>query len=280
MKRMICLFVVALMMVFPVAALNEETSISGAQINYDDVLCLIDEGDYLGVAEMLIEGSFSETLYIQFMGEYADVINAVLLDAMIVYGETDNVQSIATLRLNGYIGDDLFVAYWQAMNSDIPSAEMLASTDLEIDSYLLYELCEAYYRNDYAIRGFMDLRADGMLNDAMHMALIEKLGFDYTNERYLDENGIAPMRILSLEEREVYEKILDCIDRGDCMSIAQMLLSGEATAGVYTYLMRVEADIMEFVIADGLGHSRTVLYSLKWNEKCMNMSLHFWISET
>lgn len=255
-KKLTCLMAILLSLIFTTVALGESAGdaqeLPDEQTVYENIHRLIDEGDCTGVTALLLDGSVSDALYQRLMEEQVQIIDSVVLDAMIEYGSTGNTYAVAALRLGGYVPDDSMTAYWEVMGADIPE-ETVGETESDVDAYLLHELTEAYYRSDYAVRAFMDLRTAGLMNDAMHEALTEALGFDYTDEQYLDEHGIAPLRVLTFEEKAMYDAALMYIDEGDCRSIVQQMIFGEISEPVYSCLMALDADMMDFIIAQALS---------------------------
>lgn len=220
--------------------------------NYEKIQEYIDQGNCTGFAEILINGEVSQTLYEVLVQEDGDVLEQIMLDALEVFNKKGQWDHIAELRLNGYITDELFVEHWENIGAYLPDKKAFTKENPEVDNYLIHELNLAYQRDEYSIRFFEQMRESGMLNDKMHYALIESLGFDYSDSDYMEEHNIAPERVLSIDERTVYEEILELIDQGDCQKIATLMIQGNVSDLVYEVLWKEEAEILDFVIAQAM----------------------------
>lgn len=224
-------------------SVDDDTSAFSQVQNY------IDEGDCLGVAEVLLTGEFSETLYASLMAEDAKVMEAIMEDAMLWYAEQGELEKLVALRINGYVSDACFLRYWERMGCEKPEE---TEAPVGVDAYLIHELHLAYLRNENAITDLREMRTTGVLNGEMHTALVETLGFDYTDDSYLDKNGIAPLRSLTDAEMAAYEKVLELIDQGEGQQVFQMFRYGEVNQAVYDALVAEDGEIIDYIVAEGL----------------------------
>lgn len=220
--------------------------------NYQEIQEYIDQGNCIGFAEKLIKGEVSQRLYEFLAQEEGNVLEEIMLDAMEQFNQKGQWDHIATLRLNGYITDERFVEYWKNVGAYLPEKEAFTDENPEVDNYLIHELNLAYQYDEYSVRVFQKMHESGILNDKMHAALVESLGFDYSDISYMEEHNVAPTRVLSIEERAVYEEILKLIDQGDCQKIATLMIQGNVSDLVYEVLWKEEAEILDFVIAQAM----------------------------
>ena len=122
-----------------------------------------------------------------------------------------------------------------------------------VDGLLVHELALACDRSEYTIRSLRQMREEGLLEDAHHQALVNKLGFDYMDDDSLEEQEIGQLHQLSAEEKAVYDAILLAADEGDCRSIAMKMVYGEVTELVFEKLREVDQDMMDPILAQAMG---------------------------
>lgn len=211
----------------------------------------VDQGDCSAFAEMLLNNQISDDLYALLLQENETVVETVTIDAMVQLGREGRTEALVQLRIKGYVPDEWLMLYWEVMGSEEPEESMRAEAG--VDTYLIHELKQAFCRDDYAVRSFIEMNEKGILTEEMHAALVQALGFDYTDIHYLEENGIAMLRELTPEERLVYDEILSCIDEGDCGGVTERMLNGAATETLYRTMMQEDADMMDFIIAQAMA---------------------------
>lgn len=209
----------------------------------------IDQGNCIGITEKLLNEEISSDLRSYLQQEDSELMDMLMLDAVLQYDKQGDIDQIAKLRQEGYLSDGLLESYWEVVGYDMP--EDTAKTK-GVDTYLLHGLVQAFEKNEYTIREIKELHTSGLIDDELHAALLDALGFDYMDEQYMEENDIAPIRVLSKEEKAMYETVLSCIDEGDCLSITERMLSGEVTQSVYQYLMKDDSEIIDFIVAQAM----------------------------
>lgn len=215
--------------------------------DYERLQRMIDEGDRDAFAERLLSGEISYETFHNLIVEDAQATGHILVDVLTKLSGENRLEDIVFLRQNGFVSDECFLDYWEVMGYTI--ADQLRT---DVDGYLLNELVQAFKRDSYALRALKQMRADAVTDDAMHAALIEALGFDYTDEEYVEENEIAPLRELTIEEKKAYDDVLSAIDQGEGMQIINAMLRGEISTRVYEQLMLDDAEVMDYIIAEGM----------------------------
>lgn len=215
----------------------------------DELNTLIDKGDEIGFAEKLLSGEINLQTFEHLQKNGTDIVDRILADALVNYGKSGNVEKIFKLRNNKFSSNQCMQYYWELIGSEIPT-DVLNEND--VDSYLLHEMFMAFKRDEYSICEFQELRENKLINDKMHKALIAKLGFDYTDNNYLDSNQIAPLRKFSIEERNTYYQIINLIDNGESIAICQKMLNGEISKELYLYLMNEDKESMDLLITHSL----------------------------
>ena len=223
------------------------------QEEYEKVVRIVEDGDYVAIAQMMLDGQISRNIIDRLKGEDPKLLDYMLIDALVEYSRQGYIENFARLRLAGYITDECLYDYWEVVGAVLPDQGELNNAHANVDVLLVHELAAAYQRDDYAIRSFIEMYEAGILDEPNHQALVEKLGFDYTNDRYLQENSIGVLRELTIDEKKVYDTILECIDQGDCRSIAMSMIYGEVTEITFAKLMENDSEMMNYVISQAMG---------------------------
>lgn len=234
----------------PMATISQEDNVLSQQEReeYEQLQARIDKGDCVGFARQLLEGGVSENLYAYLKQKDAALIDRVLVDAMVEFGRSGEQGPLVQLRKLGFVSDSNFQAYWKEMGTPVPE-----ETDSGVDGYLVHELHMAYLRDVYALRSIREMRTEAVLDDGLHEALKQKLGFDYMDEAALTANGVDTVYMLTKAEREAYDSMLEAIDQGDYVRAVSGMLRGEVTQPVYRKLMEEDAKIMDSIIAMGMA---------------------------
>lgn len=221
--------------------------------DYDRFVGVIEEGDSVAVAQMLLNGEVPQTVLDRLAQEDPRLLDYLLTDALTEYAMQGRVEELVRLRAAGYVTDACLYDYWEVLGARLPDEEMLANPAAGVDALLVHELVLAYHRDDYAIRIFREMRESGLVDDANHGALVAQLGFDYTNDQFLQENEIGGLRDLSAEEKAMYDRILALADEGDCYNIAMLMVQGEVSELVFGKLLEEDREMMDYIIAQAMG---------------------------
>lgn len=227
-----------------------ETLHRDEQEEYEKIVGAIEAGNSIAVAEMLINGEIARPVIVQLKEEDANLLDYVLTDALVEYTNQGKVEELVRLRLGGYVSDACLYNYWEVIGARLPDEEWDYT---DVDCLLIHELAQAYSRDEYSIRSFREMQANGLLDDAHHDALVEQLGFVYTDDQFLKESNISALWELSEEEKIVYDAILQFADEGDCRSVAMKMVCGEVTELVYTKLITEDKEMMDHIIAQAMG---------------------------
>lgn len=219
------------------------------QKQYEQLQQFIEDGNGYEFAMFLLERDVSPELYFEIMNEDPTAIEYAMVDAMVSLAKEGKIQEIVLLRRKGFISDDCFLNYWEVMGSVLPETDANG-----VDPYLVHELSQAYHRDNYAIRSFNAMRTAGILEDELHLELIKALGFDYSDSTYVEQNHLSPLQNLTEKEKASYEQIMEAIDQGDSLSIVEKMCLGSVSDSVYDKLRENDADIMNYVIAEGMAH--------------------------
>ena len=208
----------------------------------------IDDGDSVGFATVLLEEEDSTAAFSLLMQENQQLVQRVLLDAILHSEGNERLVMLVQLRTNGFLTDPCFLDYWEVTGAVLPNG-----THVAYDHFLIHELMLAYRRDSYALRAFVQMRESGAIDDTLHNALVKELGFDYMDQAYIEEHQLAPLLTLTDGEKAAYEAILVAIDEGDCMSVVETMLVGEVTPNVYGKLYSEDSELIDFVIAQAMG---------------------------
>lgn len=219
------------------------------QKQYEQLQQFIEDGKGYDFAMFLLESDVSSELFLEILNEDPAAIEYAMVDAMVSLAKEGRIQEIVLLRRNGFISDNCFLDYWEVMGSVLPETDAVG-----VDPYLVHELSQAYHRDNYAIRSFNAMRTAGILEDELHHELIKALGFDYSDSAYVEQNHLSPLQNLTEEEKVSYEQIMEAIDQGDSLSIVEKMCLGSVSHSVYGKLRENDADIMDYVIAEGMAH--------------------------
>jgi len=253
--KLLCVIALAVMMMVSCACAQISVSslTAAEQTKYEAVQQRIDEGACVDIAMMLVDGEISHTLFALLMQQDGELMEIILADALTEMSRRGDLEYIAALRQNGYVSDECMRAYWQMAGVEEPQEQFFRAEAIAVDDLLVHELTSAFERDPYALRSLNNMVTAGMIAEDMHTALIQAFGFDYTDIVYLDEHGIAPMRVLMPDEKEIYEQVMSAIDEGDSKAVTRMMLFGEISEQTYLLLMQQDADVMDFVIAQSLA---------------------------
>ena len=221
--------------------------------NYDRFVGVIEEGDSVAVAQMLLDGEVLQTVLDRLAQEDPGLLDYLLTDALTEYAMQGRVEEMVRLRVAGYVTDACLYDYWEVVGARLPDEEMLSNPTDGVDPLLVHELVLAYLRDDYTIRIFREMRESGLIHDANHGALVAQLGFDYTNDQFLQDNGIGSLRELSAGEKAIYDKILALADEGDCYNIAILMVQGEVSELVFEKLLEEDREMMDYIVAQAMG---------------------------
>lgn len=219
------------------------------QVQYEQLQQYIEDGKSYEFVLYLINDEVSEDIFAILRSEDKAAIEYIMVEGMVSLAKNNQVAELTMLRKEGFISNTCFENYWEVMGSILP-AENAAGED----PYLLHELHQAYLRDSYVIRAFNMMRTEGILDDMLHNELVSILGFDYTDRGYVEENNISPLQELTEEEKVSYEIIIEAIDQSDSLAIVEHLLLGQVSEQVYAQLMEDDAEIMNYVIAEGMAH--------------------------
>ena len=221
--------------------------------DYDRFVGVIEEGDSVAVAQMLLDGEVPQTVISRLAQEDPKLLDYLLTDALAEYAKQGKVEELVRLRHGGYLTDTCMYDYWEVVGARLPEDETLHNAAAGVDALLVHELVLAYHRDDYAIRTFREMRESGLLDDPTHAALVTQLGFDYTNDQFLQDNEIGGLRQLSPEEKATYDTILALADEGDCEGIAMLMIQGEVTELVFEKLLEEDREMVDYIIAQAMG---------------------------
>lgn len=219
------------------------------QMQYEQLLQFIENGEGYDFALFLLESDVSAELFFEMLNEDSDAIEYAMVDAMVSLAKKNQIHEITLLRKNGFISDACFLSYWEVMGSVLPEKDATGA-----DPYLIHELYQAYLRDSYVIRSFNTMRTAGVLDDALHTDLVDILGFDYTDTTYVEQHRLSPLQDLTEDEKASYEAILEAIDQGNSLSIVENMILGSVSESVYAKLMAEDAEIMNCVVAEGMAH--------------------------
>lgn len=234
----------------PTEAESEETVAPDTREDYDALTAAIEEGGGTAVAQLLLEGNISRAAMARLEAEEPGLLDFLLTDALVQYGQEDNVETFIRLRLRGYLSDGCVYDYWEVMGSRLPEENAEA---IGVDVLLVHELVLACDRSEYAIRSLRQLREEGLLGDGIHEALVAKLGYDYMDDGKVQEHTDGQLHQLSAEEKAVYDAILLAADEGDCRGIAMKMVYGEVTGLVFEKLREVDGEMMDHILAQAMG---------------------------
>lgn len=212
----------------------------------------IDAGDFMGLAQLMLDGRISQATVDRVNGEDPDVLHYMLIDALVEFAERGQIEQMVLLRSAGYVTDACLYDYWEVTGAVLPEAATLENVREDVDALMVHELLLAYQRDDYIIRSLNEMYENGVLNEPTRQELINGLGFDFTNEQYLQDNNIAILHTLTADEKAMYDAIMEYIDQGDYYHVALCMLYGEVTAPTFEKLLEEDKDLMEDIIAQAL----------------------------
>ena len=159
----------------PLQNLTEEEKVS-----YEQIMEAIDQGDSLSIVEKMCLGSVSHSVYGKLRENDADIMDYVIAEGMAHLVEMMRYQDVVHLRLDGFVSDKCFEKYWEIIGSDLPDETKLSNESDDVDTYLVYELKQIFYREDNGREILQNLWYSGLISDATQQKLIQILGFDYT----------------------------------------------------------------------------------------------------
>lgn len=218
------------------------------QVIYNLVYDYIDQGNAKAAALVLAEEEQTDAVFALLHKQHPEMWDVVLLEAMSHFDEDGDLFHMMLLREKGYISDDVFGDYREQRGLKRTPAD----TKHPVDAYLIDELVRVYERGGESRYILIDLRYWGFIDEEMHVALVERLDLDYTDD--VDMSTYVPRTayLISGEELIQYIEIKKLIDEGNGVAVTKLMLQGNMSDELYAYMRKNDGESLDLVMAESL----------------------------
>ena len=219
------------------------------QETYDLICEFIDQGDAKSAVTALLEDPAAESIYAHFNAEDPALLEIVIMEAACFYHEDGDLHNIVDLRLRGFFSNEMFLKYWEHNGMD---TSFVNNDTNDYDVYLFQEIMNWYAWGGETLAKIVDLRALGMIDDALYAALVAEWGMDLMDNVDLDKYIPLYGMQLSEDEKGLIKSWQAYVDEGNSRGIAQMFLEGDMTENVYRWLQKNDGNLVDMVLAQAM----------------------------